>query len=165
MAEKAPLLETGPDQPEGHYAPIPSAPVQQDPIKQAGYGGQPQQAPQSYQAPPPQYGQQYNANAVPQTMGYPPLAGFAGAVVYAAPVVFGPVPVHMTCPNCRYQGFTTIQKVEGNGHTTCCCLSCLGAGLIGVCCFFALCAEDYKDSRHHCPRCNVVVGVFEKSAC
>jgi len=89
----------------------------------------------------------------------------ATQVVYASPIAFGPIAVRMTCPNCRYEGFTAVQKIEGRGHSTCCCISCLLGGLPGVCCFYLLCSEDYMDTRHICPRCSAAVGVYEKPAC
>jgi len=153
MSDKQPLLEP---QAEGQYTAAPNvyqqAPAAYTPVAAPSY----QQGAPVYQVTP-----QYVQPAAVQPVVVP---AYGGPIVYSHGV-FGPVPVQITCPNCQFQGFTLVQKVEGGGHSTCCCLSCLAGGLLGVCCFFALCAEDYKDSRHHCPRCNVVVGVYEKSAC
>lgn len=160
-----------PQQQQQDYAKNPNAPAYGAPPE----GGTHAAPPAGYGAPAPAYGAPAGGGYQQgmQGQGQPPqpypagnsqvAQGPNGQVLVAQ--MYPPVPIVATCPFCSFQGGTVVTKQEGSGHSTCCCLSCLGGGLIGVCIFYLACAEDYKDSVHRCQRCGAVLGVHEKKAC
>jgi len=64
-----------------------------------------------------------------------------------------PYPVRTVCPNCRQEGFTKVEHV--NGRMTWFC--CVAASMIFMCCI-PLTAQAYKYRVHYCQRCQEAVG-------
>ena len=69
------------------------------------------------------------------------------------------VPTTLNCPNCKKR-ITTIVSYETGLFTY------LAAG--GVC-FFCCCLavipclmDTFKDAFHHCPKCNMMIGVYKR---
>ena len=89
------------------------------------------------------------------------------------PYILGAFPVMVTCQNCQQtvsvrfsftiiyplvQGQTVVEKRRGVGNWVGCGAMCLFGCWLG-CQFIPFCIDDLKDSVHHCPHCNAVIGV------
>jgi lipopolysaccharide-induced tumor necrosis factor-alpha factor len=79
-------------------------------------------------------------------------------------IVMGPLRVAeknsfaTTCPNCRNQILTRVERKIGIGNWIL-CIGCLIAGCDAGCCLIPFCMGSVKDVDHKCPYCNSTVGV------
>nr|ALG36746.1 lipopolysaccharide-induced tumor necrosis factor-alpha factor 2 [Brachionus koreanus] len=110
--------------------------------------------PPSYQVQPPPY----PSTNYPQQMQSSPN-------IVIQPVIgqrpfLGKDPSYVSCPSCRAQVLTNISFENGLGTWLIAGGICLVGCWLG-CCLIPFCVDSFKDVKHYCPNCNVLIGTKE----
>ena len=85
------------------------------------------------------------------------LARTPSAAPFSLELTLEPTP--FTCPHCRYTGRTRIEYVSGTFTWLMGCFLCFVSG----CCCIPFMIESAKDVIHSCPRCNSVLGRYDRT--
>ena len=75
---------------------------------------------------------------------------------------FGKTPVKLTCHNCEEEITTKLEKKIGTCQWGLAGLISLASCLVCFpCAMITFCVDDFKDVKHSCPKCNIVLEEHE----
>ena len=66
----------------------------------------------------------------------------------------------MHCKHCQAQIVTKVERETGVMQWVGAAV-CLFFGCWMGCCLIPFCIDDWKDSTHNCPNCNVLIGKYK----
>ncbi|WP_411027144.1 LITAF-like zinc ribbon domain-containing protein [Salmonella sp. s54925] len=75
-------------------------------------------------------------------------------------MVFGEIPVSMTCPRCQAQIVTSTIYQDGTLSWFLAAILCFFG--CWPCCLIPFCLDGCKDVSHHCPNCRSHLGSFRR---
>jgi lipopolysaccharide-induced tumor necrosis factor-alpha factor len=148
---------------------MPLQPMQMQPMQQQQQPGMRMPQP-AYGGPPGTvYPMQMPPGAAPGPTtviiaGSPAPMNAQGAILSVNATRISRLPVQVQCPRCGHVGFTRTTYVMGAGNW----IWCAGLAMFGCwmgCCLIPLGMDAYKDTTHHCTRCNSLLGTREYCDC